>query len=74
MKAKSIELIREMLKKEIDEAYKDYRYTKDYLEEKYQTEWIDNKLKDFEKEELDDVKEKYLNLHEAYDDFENHEW
>lgn len=74
MKAKSILTIREMLKKERDDAYKDYKYTKEHLEEKYDTEWIDNKLSDSEKEELNDVKEKYWQLNEAYEDFENYEW
>lgn len=74
MKAKSIEIIREMLKKERDDAYKDYKYTKDYLEEKYQTEWIDNKLSDSEMEELRKVKVKYYDLNEAYEDFEKHDW
>lgn len=74
MKAKSIEIIREMLKKERDDAYKDYKYTKDYLEEKYQTEWIDNKLNDSEMEELREVKIKYYNLNEVYEDFEKHDW
>lgn len=74
MKAKSIDIIREMLKKERDDAYKDYKYTKDYLEEKYQTEWIDNKLSDSEMEELCKVKVKYYDLNEAYEDFEKHDW
>ena len=74
MKAKSIEIIREMLKKERDDAYKDYKYTKDYLEDKYQTEWIDNKLNDSEMEELREVKIKYYNLNEVYEDFEKHDW
>ena len=74
MKAKSIEIIREMLKKERDDAYKDYKYTKDYLEEKYQTEWIDNKLNDSEMEELREAKIKYYNLNEIYEDFEKHDW
>ena len=74
MKAKSIEIIREMLKKERDDAYKDYKYKKDYLEDKYQTEWIDNKLNDSEMEELREVKIKYYNLNEVYEDFEKHDW
>lgn len=74
MKAKSIDIIREMLKKERDDAYKDYKYTKDYLEEKYQTEWIDNKLSDSEMEELRKVKVKYYDLNEAYEDFEKYDW
>ena len=63
-----------MLKKERDDAYKDYKYTKDYLEDKYQTEWIDNKLNDSEMEELREVKIKYYNLNEVYEDFEKHDW
>lgn len=74
MKAKSIEIIRGILKKERDDAYKDYKYTKDYLEEKYQTDWIDNKLSDSEMEELREVKIKYYDLNEVYEDFEKHDW
>lgn len=74
MKAKSIMIIREMLKKERDDSYKDYKYTREYLEDKYQTEWLDNKLNDSEKEELANVKEKYWNLNEAYEDFETYNW
>lgn len=74
MKAKSIVTIRDMLKRERDAAYMDYKNTKEHLEEKYETEWIDNKINDFEKEELNDVKEKYRKLNEAYEDFEEHEW
>lgn len=74
MKAKSIEIIREMLKKERDEAYKDYKATKEYLEDKYQTEWIDNKINDSEFKELREVKIKYCDLNEVYEDFEKHDW
>ena len=74
MKAKSIMVIREMLKKERDEAFKDYKNTKEHLIEKYGTEWLDKVIDDFEKKELHNVQERYWQLDEVYKDFENYEW
>lgn len=52
MKAKSIATIRNILQLKVENASYHYKATKHTLEEKYETEWLDNKMTDEEKKML----------------------
>lgn len=74
MKAKSITTIREMLKLKVENASYHYKVTKATLEEKYETEWLDNKATEDEKKMLHDYREELRDAEELLEDFENHQW
>ena len=74
MKAKSITTIREMLQLKVDNASYHYKVTKATLEEKYETEWLDNKVTEEEKSIWHDYKKVLREAEELLEDFENHQW
>ena len=74
MKAKSITTIREMLQLKVENASYHYNVTRATLEEKYETEWLDNKVTKEEKRTLDDYRENLREAEELFEDFENHQW
>lgn len=73
MKAKSIITIGEILKQKTENAKANYKDIRVSLEQKYKTEWLD-KITKSEKRKLEDAMENYRELHEIYNDFEQHQW
>lgn len=74
MKAKTISAIREMLKENKDRAYRDYKALKEKLEQKYDTDWLENTLNDYEKKAYYDLREECYEAEDIFEDFENHQW
>lgn len=74
MKAKSIATIRNILQLKVENASYHYKVTKHTLEEKYETEWLDNKITDEEKKMLCHDREDLREAEELLEDFENHQW
>ena len=74
MKAKSICFIREYLTQKRDAAKDQYEYKREFLQNKYDTVWIDSAATEHEWEELRAAKLEYECLEELLEDFENHQW
>lgn len=74
MKAKTISSIRNMLIKQKENAHKDYKDLRQKLEQKYDTEWLDNVLNDYEKKAFYGLREECDEAEEIFEDFEHHQW
>lgn len=74
MKAKTISVIRQILKENKDRAYRDYKALKEKLEQKYDTDWLENTLNDYEKKAYYDLREEWDEAEEIFEDFESHQW
>ena len=74
MKAKSIATIREILQQKVENASYHYKATKHALEEKYETEWLDNKITEEEAAMLHGDRKVLREAEELLEDFENHQW
>ena len=74
MKAKSITTIGEILKQNKENAYVSYRNFKYNLEQKYNTDWLNDVIEDTERVKLNGMKKEYESLYELYEDFESHQW
>lgn len=74
MKAKSIEIIRSILKKEKQNAYNNYRDIRRTLEENYKTKWLEDEICEAERQDLHQARERYDNMSEVSEDFEKHDW
>lgn len=73
MKAKSIITIEDILRQKKEEAKADYKSIRTRLEEKYNTEWLDE-IVESEKEMLEEARNNYYELEQLYDDFDQHKW
>ena len=74
MKAQTIVGILDILKHQKEIAYEAYKTTRDNLEQKYSTEWLDTVMTDLESRMLYGAKQEYNELCELLEDFENHQW
>lgn len=74
MKAKTINTIRDMLKQKKDSAHRDYKALRQKLEQKYETEWLENVLNDYEKKAFYGLREECDEAEEIFEDFEHHQW
>lgn len=75
MKAKTISAIREMLASQVSDARINYKALQKKLEQKYDTEWLTDKiLEDFESKALKDLKEEWNEAEDIFEDFENYQW
>lgn len=74
MKAKSIAMIRTILQQKVENTSQQYKATKHVLEEKYETEWLDNKITEEEKAMLYGNRADLREAEELLEDFENHQW
>lgn len=74
MRAKTIEMIGELLTNRKESAYMDYITIRRNLEEKYNTEWLDKVATKQEIDILNAAKHVYWELNEMCDDFKQHQW
>lgn len=74
MKAKTIEGIDEMLRQKVKSTQAYYRMLKKELEEKYDSEWLNNCLTSAEAKSLKGARDDYCYWNELYNDFKNHDW
>jgi hypothetical protein len=74
MKAKTISAIREMLAAQVSDARRDYKALQKKLEQKYDTEWVDDLLDDYEKKALYDLRKECYEAEEFFEDFESYQW
>ena len=74
MKSKSICFMRDFLTKNCDKAKDVYEYKRGFLQNKYDTCWIDSAAEESELSELRIAKIEYECWKELLEDFENHQW
>ena len=74
MKAQTIVNILDILRQKKEVTYETYKNTRDNLEQKYSSEWLEGVMTEKESEMLYGAKQKYNELCECLEDFENHQW
>ena len=74
MKVQTIVSILDILTQKKEVTYETYKNTRDNLEQKYSSEWLEGVMTEKESEMLYGAKAKYNELCEALEDFENHQW
>jgi hypothetical protein len=74
MRAKSIAVIRDILIQKTQISSDNYQTTKDSLEQKYHSEWLDGIIGDSDQKILNDLRSKYSEISSVLEDFENHQW
>lgn len=74
MEAKSITGIHEILIREVERTQYAHKVLRADLEQKYNTEWLDNVITEQEKQRLKKTYQLYREARELLEDFENHQW